>query len=353
MALEKVDTSGGFAPRIPLDEKIIGQERQALRLDGSLDENNLSPVLHQTLLSIARVRNAVSSLKLEGVAIELEDARNVVESGVPKTDGELMALRISKKLTWINDTPREDLPSLSIELIKKIHRDIFEGVFDVVGKLKTEPNYIVSAVTGQPIFFPTPPERTESELNELFKWYSTIEKVSPSAISVAGILFAELEAIHPFNDGNGRVGRIIVPLVLKRLGFENIALVPLDGKIFRTQEKYYETLATTNNGITWHTWCGYLARQINRAFKTAANRSSIGPLVNEISSPIGQDLLMWILAGPGEWYPPRDYPNPKGASRNTLSNMHNLLLKKGVLESKGEKKGRKYRLATEYLKKLY
>ena len=73
--LRKPDTSRGFAPMVPEGDEFRVANRDSIRIDGRLDESLLGPSIHHLLLSMARLRNVVSSLRIEGERIDLAGAR--------------------------------------------------------------------------------------------------------------------------------------------------------------------------------------------------------------------------------------------------------------------------------------
>lgn len=356
MPQEKADTSGGFDPEIPSTPDVSRPALKAHRLDGKLDEGTLSPALHRLLLDIARVRNIVSSLRLEGIEVDLEGARRVLRSRETMDRGEREVLRFGRKYREIHETEISDLPDLSIDLITSWHEELLKDADEIVddahGRLKEEPNAIYDRTTGEPRFIPTPPGRTEEELESLFSWFRRV-KGSGIPGPIAAIFFAEFQAIHPFRDGNGRIGRILNALVLKKLGHENVALIPLDGRFYRTEQKYYEAIASTNDGQTWFVWSRYFTDQLQKAYEIATRRADLDPVLEAQGSQVARDLLEWVLQGAGDWFQRGDYPNPEGYNPQSLTRALGSLTEQGILEPRGEKRGREYKLSTDFLETVY
>lgn len=356
MVRRKRDTSDGFDPTISVDASISRPCFEALRLDGILEESTLSPALHQLLLNMARVRNIVSSLCLEDIDVDLDRARQVVIERQSLSPSDRQVLAFAERYAWIDETPRADLPAPSIPLICELHNEVMrhdgELPKDAVGALKREKNVIRDRTSGRPRFHPTPPERVEQELEALFSWFSRVRDRYPPGL-VGAIFFAEFQAIHPFRDGNGRLGRLLNALVLKELGHRNVALVPLDGRFFATEDKYYEKLASTNDGSTWHVWSRYYCKQLERAYELADRRADLDPLLKEQAGTVTRNLLEWILQGSGRPFKRGDFPNEEGFSGSALTKALKNLVEKGILEPEGEKKGRTYRLSTGFLEEVY
>lgn len=351
---EKRDTSKGFAPNLAVDDSVRGPNRECFRTDGRLDAAVLSPALHRLILGLARIRNVVSSLLIEGEGIDFAGAREVLESRHPTTPTEEQTLRFLDKYQWIHDTAAEDLPEPTTEFLVQLHGELFAGMDGYgPGRIKTRPNGIFSTQTGELVLACTPPDRTEAELDALSAWYAkTADREVETA--VAGTWFAEFEAIHPFRDGNGRLGRLVTLILLKRRGLENAPLVPLDARFYRTRDTYYDKLAATNAGKNWHVWNRYFAGELVKAYRHAMTMADLRPVLDKQKSKPTRATLEWVLGRAGaDWFRRGDLPNDQGFSDVALTKALASLVDQGVLEPRGEKRGREYRLRTEYLERIF
>lgn len=352
--LQKPDSSRGFRPTLVVTEDMHGRSTETLRLDGRLEAAVLSPSIHQLILAIARLRNVVSSLQIEGQAVDLQAARKVLDKEMPQTTEETEVLLLSKAYMELHSFARP--PDLSVDYVRRIHGRLFPDGLGLdagpVGRFKETPNGIYSQTEGRMIFEATPPERTEAEIKALIEWIKVDARVLPPALAAA-LFFVEFQAIHPFGDGNGRVGRFLNLVVLRRLGYRNVCLVPLDGRFFRTRNRYYKTLRTTNAGRNYQLWSRYYAEQLHRAYELAVNRADLHPLLDRFSRASTRSVLEWCLAGDGGWFSRSDFPNPKRYSPPALTSSLAELLHGGVLDGRGMKRGREYRLSTEFLRRVY
>jgi Fic family protein len=347
----KRDTTTGFSPVLHVGEDIGRPAIECIRLDGVLETRLLSPQLHQILLGMSRLRNAVSSFRLEGEAVDLDRAREIVEGRAAETPSEIGVLRLANAYAEVS---RGRGPALTVQGLVDAHRTLFKDLLppDWVGVLKPRQNYIIAAGSGSVRFTPTPPERTEQELERLFEWFER-ERYSLSPPVIAALFFAELEAIHPFMDGNGRLGRLMNVAALVNLGLKGAALTPLDTRFFRTSDHYYEFLGTTNSGTDYHHWARYCVGEMEAAYRAAAKQANLGPFVSRFSRESTRTLLRWILQGTGAWFSRSDYPNPKKYSSPAIWSALTELSKAGVLEQTGERRGRRYRLRSRFLADVY
>lgn len=352
--IRKPDTSARFAPSLPKGPEFLALARQALRLDGRLDAGSLGPSVHQLLLTMARLRNMVSTVRIEGERVDLEGARKALEAQRGESAAEEQVIRLAREYNAIHEARPARLPKFSVEALLSLHRRLFEDIYPEAspGHLKVRQNGVADSATGQFVFMATPPDRTRLELENLFAWFEEAAAATPGPVA-AGVFFAEFEAIHPFHDGNGRLGRLLNLIALKRMGLENIVLTPLDGRYYRTREDYYAKLASTNTGKNYVPWCRYNAKQVREAYGIAVRRSDVKPLLDGQTRPSTRRILEWILSRDASAFAHRDYPNPGKLSAESVQKSLQQLVAQGVLEAAGERRGRTYRLATPFLKKLY
>lgn len=120
-----------------------------------------------------------------------------------------------------------------------------------VGKYKSQPNHVITQ-TGETFYFANP-EETPALMHDLMRWYSQSLESDMHAVELAALLHYRFIRIHPFDDGNGRVSRILMNLVLMKSGFPPV--------IIRTQKKddYYRALRQADGGDTGF-FVDYIAR---------------------------------------------------------------------------------------------
>ena len=300
---------------------------------------------------MARVRNAVSSFRLEGERVELDRARQLLATRRPESPAEQGVLQLAQAY---RDVSEGKLPEFSILGFQDAHRRLFRGALDegVVGRIKTRDN-VITDISGSIVRLePTPAVRVREELHALLEWIGSNEgRHLPSVI--AAVFLAEFEAIHPFPDGNGRLGRFLNIALLKRLGLEHAALVPLDTRFFRTSDHYYEYLGSTNSGRDYGLWTRYYATELRKAYEAAYRRSDLREILARFRRPSTRAILEWVLQGEGEWFRRGDFPNPRSYSGPALWYAFQDLVEHEILEERGEGKGREYRLRSKFLASVY
>jgi len=136
---------------------------------------------------------------------------------------------------------RETREHVSIELIKKIHEIVFKNSKPFAGRLRPKGiEVVVRDGFGNIVHQGAPSEKVVDLLKELIEWYNTYKKNYPP-ILLAGIVHNQFENIHPFQDGNGRVGRILMNNILLKHG---LPPVNID---FKKRKKYYAALQEYEN----------------------------------------------------------------------------------------------------------
>lgn len=166
--------------------------------------------------------------------------------------------QILEKDKWPEDKTKEDISEaygvteaikfirktkehISIELIKKIHEIVFKNSKPFAGKLRQKGmEVVVRDGLGNIVHQGAPSEKVAELLKELIKWYNKYKNKYPP-ILLAAVVHNQFENIHPFQDGNGRVGRILMNNTLIK---HELPPVNID---FKNRKKYYESLQQYEN----------------------------------------------------------------------------------------------------------
>ena len=189
------------------------------------------------LLEDIRLRHTYHSDAIEGNTLTLQETKLVLEEGVT-IGGKPLKDHLEAK----NDAEAFDLmvklvhakKPISQNIIQEIHELVTKGIIEESGKYRTENIRITGSKT-------TPP--SYSKIVKLMEEYiSNIKELKVPPIKKAAYIHHELVRIHPFIDGNGRVGRLITNLYLMKIGYPPIVLKKEE------RRKYYQVLQKADDG---------------------------------------------------------------------------------------------------------
>lgn len=206
------------------------------------------------LIEIAKIQSIEASNKIEGIYTSDERLRALVKDTTrPKTCAEREIAGYRDVLNTICEN--HDYIPLKPSIILQLHRDLykFEG-FGAGGKYKTANNVIEEEDTAgnkflrfKPVQVWETPEAME-ELCKAFDEAMAVEQIDPLILIPMFIL--DFLCIHPFNDGNGRMSRLLILLLLYRAGYVVGKYISIEKLIENTKDSYYECLQQSSKG--WH-----------------------------------------------------------------------------------------------------
>jgi Fic family protein len=166
-----------------------------------------------------------------------------------------------------------ELP-LSLRLVKELHVVLMEGVrggHATPGEFRRSQNWIgpPGCTPTTATFIPPPPEELMSCLGE---WESALRETTIPPLIHAGLVHYQFEAIHPFLDGNGRVGRLLITLLLVERKVLATPLLYLSAFFEATRRDYYERLLHVSLHKDWEAWIEYFLNGISRQSEDALSR---------------------------------------------------------------------------------
>ena len=164
---------------------------------------------------------------------------------------------------------------LSLRLIKEIHAKLMHGVRGesaTPGEFRRSQNWIGPAgcTLNNASYVPPPPDELMTCLGDWEKFLH--ERTLPPLAQVA-MLHCQFEAIHPFLDGNGRVGRLLITLFLVERGILPTPLLYLSAFFEATRRDYYDRLAGVTTNAAWAEWLEYFLNGVARMSEDALGRA--------------------------------------------------------------------------------
>ncbi|MBK8058256.1 MAG: Fic family protein [Gemmatimonadetes bacterium] len=158
----------------------------------------------------------------------------------------------------------KELP-ISVRLIREIHEQLMQGVRGgrlTPGELRRSQNWIgpSGATIADATFVPPPPEVVPEALGSLERFLHE-EDGLPTLVKI-GLAHAQFETIHPFLDGNGRVGRLLVTFLLTEGGILNKPVLYLSHWFRRYRTEYYDRLQAVRDSGDWEGWLQFFLRGV-------------------------------------------------------------------------------------------
>jgi Fic family protein len=163
---------------------------------------------------------------------------------------------------------------ISVRLLCDAHRVLLEGVRGAgkqPGELRRSQNWIGGTRPGNAAFVPPPPERVPGLLADLERFIHDIPKEReslPPLVRVA-LVHAQFETIHPFLDGNGRIGRLLIAALMEHWGLLPEPLMYLSGYLKQHQAEYYRRLSAIREGGDWERWLAFFLEGVASAASEA------------------------------------------------------------------------------------
>ena len=145
---------------------------------------------------------------IEGSTISLDEVPKIIKKDKARNIEEIETLGVAKAIEYIKQTKE----NLSLELLLKLHKICFEGSKSFAGEFR-KVNVIVTNSKGEILHSGVPKEELYDYLKNFINWYDK-NKSKFKPLILAAILHNQFEHIHPFQDGNGRVGRLLLNFIL-------------------------------------------------------------------------------------------------------------------------------------------
>lgn len=208
----------------------------------------------EKLVEIAKIQSTESSNKIEGIVSTNTRIKQLVQDKTtPKNRDEKEIIGYRDVLNIIHEN-FEYIP-ITPSYILQLHKYLYQySNPDFGGKFKNTQNYIVANLpdgTSKVLFEPLNPIETPIAIEQLCKSFNraiSLGEIEPLLLIINFI--KDFLCIHPFNDGNGRMSRLLTTLLLYRSGFVVCKYISLEKKIEKTKDSYYDVLEESSEN--WH-----------------------------------------------------------------------------------------------------
>lgn len=281
-----------FETYVPLLASVPGPLTRVLaRADTSRGAEALHraqlPGLLRELSSRARVESIKASSALEGVVVPDERrAYRIIAGGAnrlrTRSEQELAGYRDALDYVW-----QAEWEPVNVGLLLHLHRLLVGRTAAAVsgGRFKEEDNLVVDRLadgTKKVRFRPVPAVVTPSFTAELVERYLAERQADHHhPLLLVGLAILDFLVIHPFEDGNGRIARILTNALLDDAGYGVARYVSLEQLVASTEQEYYASLLASTHG--WHDarhdpwpWLGYFVHQVADAYALFEQRATAG-----------------------------------------------------------------------------
>lgn len=241
---------------------LLSEADRALgRLDGSIQT-----LPNPELFVFMYVRKeAVLSSQIEGTQASINDLlkaeAKIFDSEAPNDVDEVLnyVAAMNYGLARLREIP------LSIRLIKELHQQLLKGVRGrnlQPGELRRSQNWIgpAGSTLSTATFIPPPYQEAEAALGELEKFLHASDELPP--LIKIGLAHAQFETIHPFLDGNGRIGRLLITFFLCQQNILQKPVLYLSHYFKQHRSEYYEKLQRTRVSGDWEGWLKFFLRGV-------------------------------------------------------------------------------------------
>ena len=251
--------------------KLVSEANSNLsRYNGALS-HLINPSL---LLATFATKEAVLSSRIEGTQASLED---VLQKDSKKHDeSKILDIEEIENCKKALEYGAEDLKNrpLCLNLIKDMHSILLNGVRGHNkdrGNFRKIQNFIgfMGATIEQASYIPPSPDKMVIALDN---WEKYIHLESEEILIQLAVIHAQFEIIHPFLDGNGRIGRILIPLFLYAKNYLNFPAFYMSEYLELHRSEYYDRLQKIRHKNDWQGWIEFFLRGIIEQSKISYNR---------------------------------------------------------------------------------
>ncbi|MFB6180424.1 MAG: Fic family protein [Candidatus Nanohalobium sp.] len=355
----RVDLSRGYAfyvpgdiPRSLKDMDLSGDTlynlTEAESALGDLSGTGRNLKNPQLLISPYMKREAVLSSKIEGAKASLTDLYQFEVGGLSSSEDVQEVKNYSEALE--HGMKRiENGEDISLELLKDLHDILMDGVVAErggeinTGTFRSVQNFIGGTTAEEATYVPPAPDRVPGLMDSLERFIQSPPKMS-DLVNI-GLIHYQFESIHPFADGNGRIGRLLIVLYLLKRDKLSQPLLYLSAYLNKNREDYYEHLLGVSKEGDYDSWLRFFLKGVREQSRDALGRARrIQELredyIKEIRRGGGSDSFVkgieFVFSKPVFTINDMD-DGVESMSRSTASRVTRKLVEKGILEQVGDR----------------
>jgi Fic family protein len=358
----RLDTIGYTLGHFMIDTSCLAITSEMLILISELDEfkgvwkslGKLAPERLKALRRIATIESVGSSTRIEGVRLTDEEVEKLLSrlettSFVSRDEEEVAGYAITMEIVFDSFA---SIP-LTENYLKQLHGMLLQYASKDIrhrGQYKTVNNHVEAFdAEGKSlgvVFATASPFETPLKMQELISWWETEavnRKLHP--LLRIGIFTVVFLAIHPFQDGNGRLSRILTTLLLLKEGYAYVPYSSLENVVEQNKESYYLNLRRTqatlsSDNINWVPWLTFFLKCLQQQKQTLELKVTYDKQVMAGLSTLSATLME--MASKQDRFTMKDAIALTGANRSTLKKHLSDLVQDGLLARGGKGAGTWY-----------
>lgn len=275
-----------------------------------------------------RIKTIHSSLEIEGNTLTIEQITAIIEN--KRVIGPQKDIQEVKNAISVYDY-LDELNPYDFESFCKAHKILMNGLVESAGKLRSKS---VGIVKGSEVAHIAPPsEMLRPLMNDLFDYLRNDDDL---VLIKSCVFHYEMEFIHPFIDGNGRMGRLWQTLILKE-AYPVFEFLPIEALIKERQEEYYGALGKSDNTGESTVFIEFMLEIMLDSLNDLLN-------IKNVSLTTLDRVNLFKAVVKNEFFTRKDYlKNFRQISTATASRDLNFAVEKGIIEKYGDKNNTKYR----------
>lgn len=262
-------------PQLEADAATLTRAEQAI---GRLSvAGSMVPSVDWFIYAFVR-KEAVLTSQIEGTQATLMDLLNFeAEAGqAPNADVEEVCNYIEAQTYARGELGKPKGLPLSIRLLNETHKRLMQGVRGSnknPGSIRSSQNWIGGSRPGLARFVPPPPQELAALLSALETYIHKGDKLPP--LVRIGLIHVQFETIHPYLDGNGRIGRLLISLLLEHWGLLTSPILYLSLYLKQHQNEYYDRLSAVRTNGDWEGWTQFFLEAVASSADEAVNMISV------------------------------------------------------------------------------
>ena len=340
-----------FRPEVRIPAEFSRHAETIRRLDEELNEVYLQPSDYFQFVNEALAANIHYSTKLEGNPLTEEEVRDttrrLLDTPEPVNPGDPAPIQeiYTHLFLWLQ--PETSRPPWKVSTILNLHRGLFHGIEpDAMPgqfRINDEGEFGIYSTQDQLTFKPCPARHVPREVESLLEWRN---EIAPGLhpIVAATVFYHEFESIHPFENGNGRLGRTLFHYILHHGGLRNAHLCLIEPELLKDRERYYALLAWADQENDYQPIIDHVAQGLLRAYQKAAEKWKERDLLTAGLSEI--DIKLIVRARHSRR--PFNVKDATGwvgrRSEQTIRNHLNDMVDRGIIHAEGRTVAKRYQL---------